>query len=69
MNKLYIRMRPHNHRSSQMALKAGFIKEGIMRNDFVKWNKQLTDMTYYGMTSEDYLERQQLLFHYSQARA
>jgi RimJ/RimL family protein N-acetyltransferase len=63
LNKLCIRMRPHNNRSSQLARRAGFMKEGIIRNDFVKWNDTLCDLCYYGITSQDYFKAQSLMSH------
>lgn len=67
LNKLCIRMRPHNNRSTQLAIRAGFVKEGIIRNDFLKWNDKLCDLCYYGITSQDYFKAQSLMHDFAQA--
>jgi [ribosomal protein S5]-alanine N-acetyltransferase len=52
--KLFIRTTPTNTRSGKLAENCGFRKEGIIRNDFVKYDKTLSDVVYYGMTAEDF---------------
>jgi RimJ/RimL family protein N-acetyltransferase len=52
--KLRIRTTPANYRSSKLAESCGFRKEGIIRNDFMKPDKTLSDVVYYGMTAEDF---------------
>jgi RimJ/RimL family protein N-acetyltransferase len=58
--KLCIRTTPANYRSGKLAESCGFRKEGMIRNDFMKPDKTLSDVVYYGMTVEDfYMSRHQ----------
>jgi RimJ/RimL family protein N-acetyltransferase len=52
--KLCIRTTPANYRSGKLAENCGFRKEGIIRNDFMKYDKTLSDVVYYGITAEDF---------------
>jgi ribosomal-protein-serine acetyltransferase len=52
--KLFIRTTPSNTRSGKLAESCGFRNEGIIRKDFLTYNKTLSDVVYYGMTAEDY---------------
>ncbi len=52
--KLFIRTTPANTRSGKLAENCGFRREGIIRNDFMKYDKTLSDVVYYGMTAEDF---------------
>jgi RimJ/RimL family protein N-acetyltransferase len=52
--KLCIRTTPANIRSAKLAESCGFRKEGIIRNDFMKPDKTLSDVVYYGMIAEDF---------------
>ncbi|HYG17236.1 MAG TPA: GNAT family protein [Bacteroidia bacterium] len=50
MKKLFIRIIPGNEASRRVAEKAGFVKEGVLRNEFRTYNNQLVDVEYYGKT-------------------
>ena len=52
--KLCIRTTPANRRSGKLAESCGFRREGIIRNDFMKYDKTLSDVVYYGMTADDF---------------
>ena len=52
--KLCIRTTPTNSRSGKLAESCGFRKEGIIRNDFMRYDKTLSDVIYYGMTAQDF---------------
>jgi ribosomal-protein-serine acetyltransferase len=52
MNKLFLRVAPENIASQRVALKNGFVKEGVLRKDFKRANGKLTDVYYYGLVKE-----------------
>lgn len=52
--KLFIRTTPTNTRSGKLAESCGFRNEGIIRKDFLTYDKTLSDVVYYGMTAEDF---------------
>lgn len=54
MKKLFIRTTPSNARSSKLAEACGFIKEGLIRMDYIKADGTLGDVLYYGLTIKDY---------------
>ncbi|OJX40743.1 MAG: hypothetical protein BGO78_06340 [Chloroflexi bacterium 44-23] len=54
-NRVYIRCDMDNLRSQAVALRAGYVYEGRMRNSERKADSgDLTDMLFYGMTRSDY---------------
>jgi [ribosomal protein S5]-alanine N-acetyltransferase len=54
VNKLYIRCALQNNRSSGLAERCGFHREGLIRQDFRDHTRQLIDVYYYGLTRADY---------------
>ncbi|MDQ4141273.1 MAG: GNAT family N-acetyltransferase [Bacteroidota bacterium] len=59
VNKIFIKMPVQNERSYRLAERCGFIREGLLRQDFRSDEKTgLVDVYYYGMTRSDY----QILF-------
>ncbi|MFP9112862.1 GNAT family N-acetyltransferase [Flavobacterium sp. RHBU_3] len=53
-NKIYICANPENHGSKKVALKNGFIQEGILRNEFKNMHGVLEDVVYYGLLRSEY---------------
>ncbi|PSR54343.1 N-acetyltransferase [Adhaeribacter arboris] len=55
VNKIFIKMPVQNQRSYRLAERCGFIREGLLRQDFRSDEKTgLVDVYYYGMTQSDY---------------
>jgi ribosomal-protein-alanine N-acetyltransferase len=54
VRKLFLRTTPSNVRSSKLAENCGFVKEGCLRKDFLKADKTLSDVIYYGITLQDF---------------
>lgn len=55
VNKIFIKMPVQNQRSYRLAEHCGFIREGLLRQDFRSDEKTgLVDVYYYGMTRNDY---------------
>jgi RimJ/RimL family protein N-acetyltransferase len=55
LNKLQVRCSSANGRSQRVAVRAGFMLEGIVRDTFLCADGvTLLDMYYYGMTAEDF---------------
>jgi RimJ/RimL family protein N-acetyltransferase len=54
LNKIFIRTSLHNVRSHALAERCGFLREGLIRQDFCDDKKQLVDIFYYGLTRSDY---------------
>lgn len=50
MNKVYICTSEDNYGSQKVALKNGFVKEGVLRNEFKDAEGKLQDVHYYGLT-------------------
>lgn len=57
MNKIFICTSKINFGSQQIALKNGFILEGVLRDEFKNHEGNLQDINYYGLLKSDY-ERQ-----------
>ncbi|WP_299755580.1 GNAT family protein [uncultured Pontibacter sp.] len=57
MNKVYLRCTTANESYGSLALSCGFLKEGTLRSDYrgADSNK-LLDLSYYGITRQDYEE-------------
>ena len=49
LNKLFLRISPENLSSIRVAEKTGFMKEGIIRNDFKTGDGKLKDLIYFGL--------------------
>lgn len=54
MNKVYICTSPVNMASQKVALKHGFAKEGILRDEFRNGEGILEDVVYFGLLKSDY---------------
>ena len=52
MEKLFLRAAADNAASRKVALKNGFVQEGILRNDFRTFDGRLIDLYYYGLVKE-----------------
>ena len=50
MNKIYICTSGDNIGSQKVALKNGFVKEGVLRNEFRDADNKLQDVHYFGLT-------------------
>jgi len=51
--KIFLRIGKENIGSQTVALKTGFKKEGVLRNEFRLQNGELIDVEYYGILSEN----------------
>ncbi|MDQ3292397.1 MAG: GNAT family N-acetyltransferase, partial [Bacteroidota bacterium] len=55
VNKIFIKMPVQNERSYRLAERCGYIREGLLRQDFRSdKNTGLVDVYYYGMTRNDF---------------
>ena len=54
MNKIFICTSKINFGSQQIALKNGFVQEGILREEFKNHEGVLEDINYYGLLKSDY---------------
>ena len=54
MNKIFICTSKINFGSQQIALKNGFILEGILRQEFKNGEGILEDINYYGLLNSDH---------------
>jgi ribosomal-protein-serine acetyltransferase len=54
MNKVYICTSPVNIASQKVALKHGFAREGILRDEFRNGEGTLEDVVYFGLLKSDY---------------
>ncbi|GAB3536128.1 GNAT family N-acetyltransferase [Pontibacter brevis] len=60
LNKVYMRCTSANESYGALAEKNGFVKEGVLRNDYRGADSdELLDLSYYGLTREDFEARQQ----------
>lgn len=58
LNKVYLRCTRSNIFYGELAVLYGFLKEGVLRNDFKGVDsEELFDLSYYGMTRSDYDQR------------
>lgn len=58
MNKIFVKMPTDNHRSYRLAERCGFIREGLLRQDFRSDEETgLVDVYFYGMTRPDFEKR------------
>lgn len=56
MNKVFLRVFPENIASQKVALKNGFVKEGILREEYLGYNNNYEDVMYLGLLKSDYLK-------------
>jgi [ribosomal protein S5]-alanine N-acetyltransferase len=62
LNKVYIRCTQYNIVCNTLAESCGFVKEGLLRSDFRGVDsEELLDLSYYGMTHDDYEHASQQL--------
>lgn len=54
MNKIFICTSKINYGSQQIALKNGFVLEGVLRQEFKNFEGILEDINYYGLLKSDY---------------
>lgn len=55
LNKVYLRCTATNPCYGELAEEFGFLKEGVIRNDYRGVDsEELLDLTYYGLTRQDY---------------
>ncbi|MCJ8163952.1 GNAT family N-acetyltransferase [Pontibacter sp. E15-1] len=55
MNKVYMRCTNSNHSYGELALESGFRQEGVLRNDYRGADsEELLDLSYYGITRNDF---------------
>lgn len=60
LNKVYLRCTASNLYYGELVEDFGFMKEGIIRSDYRGVDsEELLDLSYYGMTREDYEQKQQ----------
>ncbi|MFI5350790.1 MAG: GNAT family N-acetyltransferase [Elusimicrobiota bacterium] len=52
--RVFVRVFPDNGSSLALAQSAGFVREGVHRNDFLSGKGQVRDLVYLSMTDEDW---------------
>lgn len=57
MNKIIICTSKENIASQRVALKNGFTREGVLREEFKNYENQLEDVVYFGLLKSDYLKK------------
>lgn len=68
LNKVYLRCSQYNIVYASLAQSCGFVKEGVLRSDFRGVDSdELLDLSYYGITREDYEQLAHSLESNSQA--
>jgi RimJ/RimL family protein N-acetyltransferase len=55
--RIYVRIFPDNASSLALAQAAGFIKEGVHRNEFLSGKGQVRDLVHLSMTDDDWRKR------------
>ncbi len=56
LNKVFLRTIVGNERSSKLAERFGFLKEGTLREEFLTLANQRVDLDYFGMLSREFNE-------------
>ena len=54
LNRVFLRAIVGNDRSSKLAERFGFIKEGTLREDFLTLDGKRVDLDYFGMLSSEF---------------
>ncbi|WP_299825577.1 GNAT family protein [uncultured Pontibacter sp.] len=68
LNKVYLRCTASNLYFGELAEDSGFLKEGLIRSDYKGADsEELLDLSYYGMTRQDYEQRQRHASHTNSA--
>lgn len=57
MNKIFLRIAPENIGSQNVAIKNGFKKEGVLREEYKGFQDKLEDVMYFGLLKADYLKQ------------
>jgi RimJ/RimL family protein N-acetyltransferase len=57
LNRVFLRTIVGNDRSSKLAERLGFIKEGTLREEFLTLDKKRVDLNYFGMLSSEFNKR------------
>jgi RimJ/RimL family protein N-acetyltransferase len=52
--KVFARVTPGNERSQRLLLRAGFLREGLLRQDFRTLAGELADLAYYGLLRSEW---------------
>lgn len=55
LEKLYVKVAPDNMASQKTVLKNGFVKEGLLRQEYRTGEGDLVDTEYYGLLRSDYI--------------
>ncbi|PIA79090.1 hypothetical protein BFR04_06090 [Gaetbulibacter sp. 4G1] len=56
MNKVFLRIAPDNIGSQKVAIKNGFQKEGVLREEYKGFQDKFEDVMYFGLLKNDYLK-------------
>lgn len=54
MNKIFLRTAPENIASQKVALKNGFLQEGILRQEYKGFQDKFEDVIYFGLLQNEY---------------
>jgi len=54
LNKVFLRTIVGNDRSTKLAERFGFIKEGVLREEFLTLDNRRVDLNYFGMLSSEF---------------
>ena len=57
LKRIEINLFPSNHQSERVCQKLGFIKEGLLRNAYLRYDGQIFDEIKYSMTDQEYFEK------------
>ncbi len=56
INKVFLRIAPENIASQKVAIKNGFQKEGVLREEYKGFQDKFEDVMYFGLLKTDYLK-------------
>jgi len=57
LNKVFLRTIVGNDRSSKLAERFGFTREGVLREEFLTLDRRRVDLNYFGMLSSEFNHR------------
>ena len=56
INKVFLRVAPENIGSQKVAIKNGFLKEGVLREEYLGFQDVYEDVMYFGLLKTEYLK-------------
>lgn len=57
LKRIEINLFPTNHQSERVCQKLGFVKEGLLRNAYLRYDGKIFDEIKYSMTDDEYYEK------------